>query len=77
MIEPKKAQTVIDLVKGRQSLTQRIDLDANYLWAALDITKEDLGVEDDNLVLEALTLPATGSPGQIVRVGGKLYRWQP
>lgn len=75
MIESVRTKTVVDLVKGKLGAVKSIDMNASYLWNALDITKEDLGVEDDNLVLEVAVLPSTGEPGQIVRSGGKLFRW--
>jgi hypothetical protein len=69
--------TVVDLINDRIPPVVNTDLDTEYHWEVADIHKETLGIEDENLIVDHDELPESGKvEGQIVRVDGRIYRWE-
>lgn len=72
-----RTKTVVDLVNNQIDPVVNTDLDNEFHWEVADIHKETLGIEDENLIVDHDELPESGKvEGQIVRVNGKIYRWE-
>ncbi|MDN5354445.1 MAG: hypothetical protein PWQ09_1201 [Candidatus Cloacimonadota bacterium] len=74
-IDTIRTKTFVDLVNDSIDPVQNTDMDTEYHWEVADFHKEAIDIEDDNLIKEYTTLPATGEPGQMVKVNSKVYKW--
>jgi predicted transglutaminase-like cysteine proteinase len=70
-----RLKSIVDLVNDNIQPVQDTDMDTEYHWKIADIEKEDIGIEDDNLIKEYKALPEVGEPGQMVKVDSKVYKW--
>lgn len=76
MINTIRTKTVIDLVRNRIEPVVNTDLDNTYHWEIADFGKEALGIQNVNLIQDYAQFPDAGQPGEVIRVDGKIYRWE-
>jgi hypothetical protein len=70
-----RANTLLDVV--REKTIQQISTDkaAGFTWSTVK-KKEDLGILNNNLVLEGEEFPQDAKPGQLFVKNGKLYKYK-
>jgi hypothetical protein len=49
-----RLKSIVDLVNDNIQPVQDTDMDTEYHWKIADIEKEDIGIEDDNLMFQSL-----------------------
>jgi len=67
-----RRNTLLDIVRGETKAQLSTDKENAFVWSTVK-KKEDIGINEDNLIMKVTEFPTSAKEGQLIVKDGKLY----